>query len=162
MSSLGLQSHRLAGLVPAYDRAVVLAERWAGPAVDLAARLLLGKIFLDSGLARVGNWSSQGFLFTHIHPVPGVPAGLAAPLVTGAELVLPVLLFIGLAGRFSAAGLFVMTAVIQFVVAQTPAGMENGIGNPAHYLWLVIAAYLMLRGPGRLSADSLLRQRFGA
>lgn len=161
MSSLSLQSPRLNSLIRMQDRAVVLAERWAGPLVDLAARLLLGKIFLDSGLARVGNWSSQGFLFTHIHPVPGVPASLAAPLVTGAELVLPVLLFVGLAGRLSAAGLFVMTAVIQFVVAQTPAGMENGIGNPVHYLWLVIAAYLVLRGPGTLSADRLLRHRLG-
>lgn len=161
MSSLILSAPRLGTLLTAYDRALALAERWAGPAVDLAARLLLGKIFLDSGLARVANWSSQGFLFSRIHPVPGVPASLAAPLVTAAELVLPLLLFVGLAGRVSAAGLFVMTAVIQFVVAQTPAGIENGIGNSVHYLWLVIAGYLILRGPGTLSLDHLLRRRLG-
>lgn len=126
----------------------------------LAGRLWLADIFFTAGRVRIESWDSQAFLFTGIHPVPFVPASITAPLTTAAELALPVLLAIGLLGRFGAFGLMVMAMVIQFVVAQTPQGIENGIGNPVHYWWMLAGLVLTVTGPGRLSLDALLARRF--
>ena len=129
------------------------------PAVELFARLYMAKIFFDAGWARISNWGSQGFLFESIHPVPFLPASLAAPITTAGELGLAILFALGLFGRAAAAGLLVMSMVIQFVVAQTPEGMENGIGNPVHYLWMLVFLLFVVHGPGRWSADSMIARR---
>ncbi|MGE0256033.1 MAG: DoxX family protein [Alphaproteobacteria bacterium] len=152
----------LAGLL--FGRGIVdrlpAAPAWGASVALLAARLWLAKAFFDSGLARVANWDSQAFLFTEIHPVPFVPASITAPLTTAAEIVLPVLLAVGLLGRLGAFGLLVMAMTIQFVVAQTPQGIENGIANPVHYWWMLAGLVLTVTGPGRLSFDALLARRF--
>src|SRR5262249_13298080 len=65
-----------------------------------------------------------------------------------AEIVLPGLLVIGLATRFSALGLLVMTGVIQLVV---PEGWAN-----FHLAWAGLALAIIGLGPGALSLDRLL------
>ena len=146
----------LAGLAEATAPLRAALDGYARPLVLLLARLWMAKIFFDSGLARVKNWGSQEFLFSSIHPVPFLPASIAAPVTTAAELALPVLLAVGLLGRLSATGLLIMTMVIQWVVGQTPEGIENGIANPAHYYWMLVLALLIVSGPGRISLDRLL------
>src|SRR5690606_18749975 len=101
-----------------------LLDRVLGPPVEALARVYLGWIFFKAGWGRLNDWSSQEFLFDQIHPVPGLPASLAAVVTTAGELILPLFLWLGLGQRFAALGLFLMTAVIQFVVAQTPEGIE--------------------------------------
>lgn len=64
-----------------------------------------------------------------------------------AEIVLPVLLILGFATRFSALALLVMTGVIQLVV---PEGWAN-----FHLPWAALAVALMALGPGKLSLDRL-------
>jgi putative oxidoreductase len=64
-----------------------------------------------------------------------------------AEIVLPVLLIVGFATRFSALALLVMTAVIQLVV---PEGWVN-----FHLSWAALAVALIALGPGKLSFDHL-------
>jgi putative oxidoreductase len=64
-----------------------------------------------------------------------------------AEIVLPLLLIVGLATRFSALSLLVMTGVIQLVV---PEGWAN-----FHLPWAALAIAIMALGPGRLSLDHL-------
>lgn len=123
-------------------------------------RLWMASIFFNSGLNRVAHWDSQAFLFSNIHPLPGVPPMLAAVVTTGAELTLPVLLALGLFGRLSALGMLIMICVIQFIVANTPAGIENGIGNSDHYLWMMLLAAVVVHGPGLLSMDRWLASRF--
>jgi putative oxidoreductase len=61
---------------------------------------------------------------------------------------LPLLLALGLATRFSALGLLAMTAVIQVFVY--PAAW------PTHLTWAVGLLYLAGRGGGALSLDRLL------
>lgn len=124
--------------------------------IDLLARWMLGWTFFKAGMGRVENWDSQGFLFGSIHPVPGLPPEMAAVITTAGELLLPVLLWLGLFGRFAALGLLIMTAVIQFIVGQTPEGIENKIANPDHYWWMLVAGFLLVRGTGPLSLDRLL------
>ena len=64
-----------------------------------------------------------------------------------AEIVLPVLLILGFATRFSALALLVMTGVIQLVV---PEGWAN-----FHLPWAALAVAIMALGPGKLSLDHL-------
>lgn len=135
-------------------------ERWLAPILLLSMRLWMAKIFFSSGLTRIAHWDSQAFLFSNIHPLPGVPPMWAAVVTTSAELTLPVLLTLGLFGRLSALGMFIMTCVIQFIVANTPAGIENNIGNPDHYMWMMLLAAVVIRGPGMLSVDHWLSRRF--
>jgi putative oxidoreductase len=73
--------------------------------------------------------------------------GLFAYLDGIAEIVLPLLLVVGLATRFSALALLVMTSVIQLVV---PEGWAN-----FHLPWAGLALAIMALGPGRLSLDHL-------
>lgn len=122
----------------------------------LIGRLWLSNIFFSSGRVRVESWESQLYLFSQIHPVPFLPPTIAAPLTTSAELSLPVLLSLGLLGRIGALGLLVMSMTIQFIVGQTPQGVENGIANPVHYWWMVVALILIITGPGRISLDAVL------
>ncbi len=65
-----------------------------------------------------------------------------------AEILLPVLLILGFATRFSALALLVMTGVIQLVV---PEGWAN-----FHLPWAALAVALMALGPGKLSLDDLV------
>ena len=69
-----------------------------------------------------------------------------------AEIVLPTLLVLGLATRFSALGLLVMTGVIQLVV---PEGWAN-----FHLPWASIAVAIVALGPGKLSLDHLIALRW--
>jgi putative oxidoreductase len=76
-------------------------------------------------------------------PAPGIFAFAAAC----AEIVLPLLLVIGLATRFAAFGLLLMTLVVQLTVPE---------GWPIHVTWAAMAFGIMAWGPGRLSLDDLL------
>jgi putative oxidoreductase len=123
----------------------------AAPLWDLAARLYLGYAFFSSGILRFkdflnGTWSNQIFLFMEEHPVPGIPADFSAPLATAGELALPVLLVLGLFGRFAAAGLLVMTAVIELTY----------IHATDHILWAFLALSILIRGAGLISLDALI------
>ncbi len=155
-SPLAAAPRLLRRALAAYAGSGAWLERMAEPLFNLGARFWMAKIFFDSGLVRIANWEKQADLFETIHPVPGVPAQLSAALTTAGELVLPVLLVFGLLTRLPALGLLAMTMVIQFVAAQTPQGIENGIGHPQHYLWMFLFGYLVIRGGGALSLDRFL------
>lgn len=133
-----------------------IADKFASPLLDLAIRLYMAEIFFQSGWKKFKNylnddWGSTVFLFQEIHPLPGIPVNLAAVMGTAGELILPVLLAVGLFARFGAVGLLVMTCAIQFLV---PA--DYGIANPIHYMWLLLLAVPLVKGPGPLSFDYVI------
>ncbi len=128
------------------------------PALDLSIRIYMAQIFFVSGQLKLNNylnddWGSTLFLFQEIHPVPGISAEYAAIGATAGELILPILLVLGLFGRFAAAGLIVMTMVIQFAV---PA--DYGLRSDHHYLWMMLLAVPLINGPGLISLDALIRK----
>ncbi len=98
-----------------------------------------------------GDWGATVFLFKDVHPIPGVSPEIAAVMGTGGEVILSVLLALGLAGRFAAAGLLVMTITIQYLVPP-----EYELMNDMHYLWMLLLAVPLVKGPGMLSLDHLL------
>lgn len=127
------------------------------PLLLLAIRLFMADIFFTSGLLKFknflnGDWASTVYLYSDIHPVPGFPPAIAAVAGTAGELILPVLLALGLFGRFGAAGLIVMTCVIQFLV---PA--SYGFATTENYYWILLLAVPLVFGPGRISVDAAIR-----
>lgn len=149
-----------------------LADFAGKPLLLLVFRIHIATIFFASGYARFkdylnDNWSTQIFLFDMEHPIPGLSADIAAPLTTAAELTLPVLLVFGLFGRFSAAGLIVMTTVIEFIyqhpeitadVCLYKTGLLSCIYRTDHIVWIAMLLTVFVLGPGKLSVDHLLRK----
>lgn len=136
------------------------ADKIGFPILQLTSRLWMANLFFKSGWNKFenyldGNWDNTLLLFEEIHPVPLVPYEMAAVMGTGGEVVLPILLALGLGGRFAALGLFIMTLVIQFGV---PA--EYGIANNSHYIWMMLLAIPLTKGSGLISIDYLIGRFF--
>jgi len=126
------------------------------PVAQLAARLYVAQAFFLSGLTKIRDWETTLALFNDEYHVPLLPPGLAAVMGTGGELVLPVLLALGLAGRFAALGLSVMNVVAAISLSEiAPAALQQ------HVFWGSLLAGLALWGPGALSVDRWLAPRLG-
>lgn len=147
MSTAITTTWRLAG------QAVARLERLQ-PLAQLAARLYLAQVFFLAGLTKLRDWETTLLLFEHEYQVPLLSPALAAFSGTAGELVLPVLLVLGLAGRFAAAGLFVVNAVAVLSLPEiAPSALQQ------HQFWGTLALALLLWGPGRWSADAWLARR---
>jgi putative oxidoreductase len=121
------------------------------PVVDLAMRLYIAWVFFKSGLLKFQSWESTLALFEYEYAVPFLSPVTAAYLGTAAELVLPVLLALGLAGRFAALALFVFN-----IVAVISYPDLSDVGRQHHYYWGALLAMLAVHGPGLLSVDGWL------
>ena len=122
---------------------VTQALNAAQPLAALAARVYLAQVFFLSGLTKIRDWETTLLLFTEEYKVPLLSPQLAAISGTAGELVLPVLLLIGLAGRFSALGLSVVNAVAVVSLADiAPAALQQ------HITWGVLLAALAVYGVG--------------
>jgi len=124
-------------------------------------RVALALPFLRSGLTRWDPFPTLSpgtqFLFAEqfklhlLGRLVSLPAPLICAYVTAvAEIALPLLLLIGLATRWAALGLLLMTGVIQLVV---PDGWAN-----FHLYWAGLALALLALGAGPLSADALIER----
>ena len=127
------------------------------PAGDLLLRCWVSWAFFASGLTKIQSWETTVLLFQYEYQVPVLPPVAAAGLSVCGELVLPVLLALGVAGRFAAIGLFVLNIV---AVASYPGLMEAGL--EWHKAWGLVLLVFALRGPGTLSLDHWLMRRFSA
>jgi putative oxidoreductase len=122
----------------------------------LAARLYVAQVFFLSGLTKLRDWSSTLALFHDVYQVPWLSPTLAAYLGTAGELVLPVLLVVGLAGRFAGAGMFVVNLM---AVLSLSADDLSPAAQAQHALWGVLALLIVLWGAGRWSVDRWLATR---
>ena len=130
------------------------------PFLLLAARLYVSLIFFRAGMLKVADWSSTLALFRDTYKVPVLPPELAATIGTFGELVFPVLIVLGLAGRLGAAGLFVVN-VMAVVSYLDLFGFECPAGINSHYYWGSILLALVVFGPGKMSLDEFILHRFG-
>lgn len=125
------------------------------PVAMLFARLYIANVFFLSGLTKLRDWSVTLALFEQEYKVPLLPTELAAWLGTGGELVLPVLLLLGLGGRFAALGLSIVNAVAAISLPDiAPAALQQ------HITWAVLLVGLSIFGSGRWSLDHWLAPRF--
>ena len=149
--------------------AISLCARIPHSLIALLARFSIAAVFWKSGQTKIEGlkidivdgtfnpgWprlsDSAIELFRDEYKVPLIPPEFAAPLAAAAEHVLPLLLLVGLATRFSALGLLVMTAVIQIFVYPG--------AYPTHGVWATVLLYLVARGPGALSVDHWIDRRY--
>jgi len=130
------------------------------PLALLAARLYVAKVFIQSGLVKISDWSATLALFHDEYKVPVLPPDLAAVVGTFGELAFPVLIVLGLAGRFGAAGLFVVNAMAVLSYPQL-WGFDCPAGIHAHFYWGSLLLALVVFGPGKWSLDEFLLRRQG-
>ena len=161
------------GMLPAGPAALVrTAIGWLARIphgfVAFVARFSIAAVFWNSGQTKIQGFAlnivsgefSLGWprlsdnvvdLFRYEYALPVIPPELAAPMAAVAEHVFPFLILIGLATRFSALALLVMTLVIQIFVY--PGAYAT------HGTWAAILLYVMARGPGAFSIDHWIGRR---
>ncbi len=154
-------AHPLARLA---DKANLLIQIIAQPSLaQFVTRLALAVPFWRSGILKWDGFlvlnDTAVTLFTDefmLH-LPGGPYPFPAPelvafLSGSGEILFPILLVLGLATRFAALGLLVMTLIVELTVPD---------GWPIHITWAAMALGIMAWGPGRLSLDHILGRLFG-
>lgn len=151
-----------ANLAHTIGRARRFIERLAQPTfVQLVLRFALAVPFWKSGILKWHGFLQLNdtaiYLFTDefkLH-LPGGPYPFPAPAVFAflsacGEVSFPVLLVLGLGTRFAAAGLLLMTCIIELTVPD---------GWPIHITWAAMALGIAAWGPGAISVDYLLGDR---
>lgn len=151
-------------------------DRLAAWGWDIPLRLFLAWEFFESGLEK---WHGDNW-FEQIHasfpfPFNHFSAGFDWQVSMWAELIAPILLLLGLATRFASASLIVVTLVAIAAVhwpaqwsslaelAQGYSITDHGFGNyKLPLIYLVALLPLVLKGPGALSVDGLVRRFLGA
>jgi putative oxidoreductase len=127
----------------------------------LAARWYVSAQFLKAGYIKFTSWDATLYLFENEYRVPWLSAHDAAVAGTVGELLFPALLVLGLYGRLSAIGLFVVNAVavVAYSHVLLAQGSEAALGQ--HILWGALLLAVIVYGPGKLSIDyALNRARF--
>ncbi|GGC04468.1 hypothetical protein GCM10011352_33340 [Marinobacterium zhoushanense] len=156
-------------LVRGINGVISLFSRIPESLLALLGRFSIAAVFWTSGQTKIEGFAlnivdghfelgwprfagSTLYLFREEYALPLLPVELAATLATLAEHLFPVLLLFGLATRFSALALLIMTLVIQIFVYPG--------AYPTHGVWATVLLYLMIRGPGKASIDHWLQRRF--
>ena len=130
------------------------------PVALLALRLYVSSVFFRAGIVKISDWGATLALFHDEYKVPVLPPDVAACVGAFGELAFPVLIALGLAGRFGAAGLFVVNAMAVISYPQL-WGFDCPAGIQMHFVWGSILLLLALFGPGKLSLDELILKRMG-
>jgi putative oxidoreductase len=146
-------ANAIEGTVRSFIAALSAIPYWA---IALVARLSIAGVFWQSGETKVEGWrltASAIELFRNEYRLPLIDPTLAAALAAIAEHVFPILLVIGLATRFSAFGLLIMTLIIEIFVYPD--------AWPTHGTWAACFLMLMARGPGPISLDHLIARHYG-
>lgn len=165
-----------AAISPVQPLPVRLVERLIGlfssipnSLLALLARFSIAMVFWQSGQTKVEGFSidpvsatfaidmprladSTLFLFSNEYNLPLLAPELAAHMAVFAEHFFPLLLLLGLATRFSALALLIMTLTIQLFVY--PGAYAT------HGTWAAVLLLLMARGPGVFSLDHLINRYF--
>ena len=130
------------------------------PVALLALRLYVSSVFFRAGIIKISDWSATLALFHDEYKVPLLPPDVAACVGAFGELAFPVLITLGLAGRFGAAGLFVVNAMAVISYPQL-WGFDCPAAIQMHFVWGAILLLLAVFGPGKLSLDELILRRMG-
>ena len=123
--------------------------------IALAARIFPAAVFWQSGATKVAGWHlkpSAIALFENEYQLPLISPAVAAHVSAFAEHFFPILLVIGLATRFSALALLLVTAVIEIFVYPD--------AWPTHGVWAACFLVLIARGSGSLSLDHLIARKY--
>ena len=138
----------LAGLIGRLIGAMQAIPYWL---VALITRISIAGVFWQSGQTKVDGFRISDTaieLFRSEYRLPFIDPIIGAHLAAFAEHLFPILLVLGMATRFAALALLVMTLVIQIFVYPD--------AWPTHGTWAACLLILMTRGPGFISLDHLI------
>ena len=150
-------------------RFIVICQHIPHSLVALLARFSIAAVFWKSGETKIQGFAldlvnreftvgwprlsdSAIALFKDEYRLPFIAPEIAAPMAAFAEHFFPLLLLLGLATRLSALALLGMTMTIQLFVYPD--------AYPTHGTWAAVLLYLMMQGPGKLSLDHWIPQRY--
>lgn len=138
-------------LVALFARIIVAHAFFASGQTKVEGPVIGGELFgMDLSVIVPSGIREAAFtLFAEEYKVPLLPTHLATWMAAIGEHVLPIMLFVGLASRFSALGLIAMTLVIQFFVY--PDAWWT-----VHAYWLALLLLIVAQGPGAISLDRLV------
>ena len=135
--------------------------------IALLGRFAMARTFWDSGQTKLAGTAQclREFACAKLNPFDLAPTAVAlfeseykmpfpwftAHVCALAEFVLPALLIFGLASRFSALGLLVMTLVIEIFVYPGAYVL--------HGTWAAVLLMIVKFGPGKISLDQLISRR---
>ena len=143
--------HRLLRQLPALWRWMDAPLNALQPVLCLLGRLYVAQAFFLSGLTKLRDWDTTLALFNDEYHVPLLPPELAAVMGTCGEIGLPVLLVLGLGGRFAPLGLSVVNVVAVLSLSEiAPAALQQ------HISWGIVLAVLAAFGSGAWSLDRWL------
>ncbi len=148
LSMFGCIPESLIALVGRFSIAAVFWKSGQTKIEGLAIDLINGEFQL--GWPHLS--SSAVDLFRSEYRLPLIPPELAAPMAAFAEHLFPLLLLVGLATRFSALALLIMTMTIQIFVYPD--------AYPTHGVWATVLLVLIAKGPGKISLDHWVSRRF--
>lgn len=117
-------------------------------------------VFFTSGLQKVSTWNDEYgvmYLFKEEYNVPLLDPVVAAYLATAGELILPIFLIFGFAGRLSAFALSLLNVVA--VVSYYATLAKVGQVAP-HMFWGAMLLTVAVFGPGYFSVDQWLKSKF--
>ncbi len=146
-----LSSSSMAALI---QGAIAACERIPYALTALAARVFPAAVFWQSGQTKLDGWrvsENAIYLFREEYRLPLIDPAIAAHLTAFAEHFFPILLVLGLATRFAALSLLVMTFVIQIFVY--PGAW------PTHGTWAACFLILIAKGAGAWSLDHMIATR---
>ncbi|RXF68521.1 DoxX family protein [Hansschlegelia zhihuaiae] len=149
-------SRRPLGPTGLIEATIDVFDRIPYSALALAARIFPAAVFWQSGQTKVSGFGlsdSAVYLFQEEYRLPLVDPTVAAYGAAAAEHLFPVLLVVGLASRFSALALLMMTLVIEIFVYPD--------AWPTHGVWAACFLLVIARGPGVIALDHLIASRAG-
>ena len=82
------------------------------PVSNLMIRLWIANVFFSAGLLKFQSWDTTMYLFEYEYAVPLLSPEIAAVMGTAVELCFPVLLALGLMGRFAAFVLYLLPCTL--------------------------------------------------
>jgi NADH dehydrogenase FAD-containing subunit/uncharacterized membrane protein YphA (DoxX/SURF4 family) len=134
------------------EDATRIAEKTVGPLLDLFIRLWLAGIFWASGMVKLQSWTIALYLSAHEYPVSWLDPVTAAWLGEAIEIICPPLLVFGLATRFAALPMLMLSLVIQF----SYQALDQ------HLFWAILFGWFVVKGAGPISLDALIGRGIAA
>jgi len=129
-----------------------VTETTLGPLLDVFIRLWLAGIFWASGMVKLQSWTTALYLSAHEYPVSWLDPVTAAWLGEAIEIICPPLLVFGLATRFAALPMLILSLVIQF----SYQALDQ------HLFWAILFGWFVVKGAGPISLDALIGRGIAA
>lgn len=148
---------------------IALFERTPYWLIALLGRFSIAAVFWKSGQTKVQGFAldivsgefrvgmpqlsdSAIYLFEEEYRLPLIAPEPAAIMAAFAEHIFSALILLGLATRFSALALLIMTLIIQLLVYPD--------AYPTHGVWATVLLLLLAKGPGAAALDHFIARKF--